>query len=263
LASPFYINALVLGTLPGHPFTRFCNDLVRAEASRIRLPQRSVHDTVRETVPDGGVDLLIGEPDAVHRPTSWGEWIPEGVSAWQYKSGSCPSANELAESEFKKWKVREIISRGHAYCFLTADSINAVKASEITDVLESIYRSFGQEPKGRVYGATKIVEWAKQHLGVAAQHLSVPVTGWLPFDQWKQVHEARNEFFPDKARTDLIASIRESMQRSRSMIRVVGRPGFGKTRAVMESVREEGLRQRVLYLPDAANFDANFIWHLR
>ena len=54
LLDPFSIDALRIGTLPGHLFTRFCNDLTRAEASRIRLPQRLIDDTVRETAPDGG-----------------------------------------------------------------------------------------------------------------------------------------------------------------------------------------------------------------
>ena len=98
--------------LPGHLFTLFCNDLVRAEASRIRLPQRLIDDTVRETVPDGGVDLLVGEPDAVAQPTSRGEWVPEGVSAWQYRGGGCPSAKDWAEGEFKRGKGRKQISGG-------------------------------------------------------------------------------------------------------------------------------------------------------
>jgi len=263
LLSPFSINALTIGILPGHLFTLFCNDLLRAEASRIRLPQRLIDDTVRETAPDGGVDLLIGEPNIEDQPSSWGEWVPEGVSAWQYKSGKCPPAKELAGGEFQKWKVREAISRGEPYCFLTADSINPAKAGRIEEALREIYRTYGQEPRVRVYGATKLVEWAKQHLGVAVQHLGVPVTGWLPFDQWEQAHDARNEFFPDKQRSDLIEGVRESVQQRRSMIRILGRPGFGKTRAVMESIREEGLRQRVLYLPDAADLSGNFIWHLR
>ncbi len=160
MLSPFSINALTIGILPGHLFTLFCNDLLRAEASRIRLPQRLIDDTVRETVPDGGVDLLIGELNIEDQPSSWGEWVPEGISAWQYKSGKCPPANELAGGEFQKWKVREAISRGEPYCFLTADSINPAKAGRIEDALGEIYRTYGQEPRMRVYGATKLAECA-------------------------------------------------------------------------------------------------------
>lgn len=99
LLSPFSVNAGTIGMLPGDLFTLFCTDLVRAEASRVRLPQRLIDDTVRETAPDGGMDLLIGESDAVDKPASWGEWAPEGVSVWQYKSGKCPSANTLAKDD--------------------------------------------------------------------------------------------------------------------------------------------------------------------
>jgi len=133
----------MIGTLPGHDFTLFCNDLVRAEASRIRLAQPFVDDTVRETAPDGGVDLTIGEPDAMDRPTSWGDWLPEGASAWQYKSGKCPPAKKLVEVEFQKWKVLETISRGYPYCFLTADSISPTKAERVKNALEEIYRAHG------------------------------------------------------------------------------------------------------------------------
>lgn len=261
MLTPFSIDPSRISTLPAHIFTRFCNDLIRAEASRIALPQSFVDDTVRETVTDGGVDIRVREPDE-DLPISWGNWLPAGSSAWQYKSGACPSANKLANEEFGKPEVEKAMQRGDSYVFLTADSINARKKKQIRHKINGLYRKHDQLPKGEVYAATDLAKWAQQHLGPAAWYLGGQAEGW-PYDQWRANPNFRNEFFPDEARADLIREIRRRIRDGDLSITVFGRAGLGKTRAVLEAVSEDGIKQRVLYVPDAASLNPQSFWQLR
>lgn len=262
MLTPFSIDPARIATLPANVFTRFCNDLIRAEAGRMALPQAFVDDTVRETVPDGGIDARIHEPSE-DPPALWVNWLPTGGSAWQYKSGSCPSAEVLACDEFTKPEVQKAVERGDAYCFLTAASVNARKKGKIRRAIANLYQQRGQSPKGVVYSADDLAKWAQQHLGPAARYLDVPVSGWMPYDQWRENRNFRNEFFPDQSRADLMDEIRRRVRAGEAPVTVLGRAGMGKSRAALEAVAEDGIRQRVLYLPDAATLDPQFFWFLR
>jgi hypothetical protein len=213
---PFDVDPKRLFTFSSEAFTLFCNDLIRAEASRIALPQSIIDDTVRDRDPDGGIDCLVREPDYDEiRPSA--VWIPSGGSAWQYKSGKCPSVRDLSKDEFRKSEVIAAIDRGDTYCFLAAQSISPKKKNQIVEAIEDIYRERGQEPKARVYTGTHLASWAKQHLSLSARHLGVPVAGWIPFERWEQASRFRNEFFADDARRDLINEIRQLIQSNDSL----------------------------------------------
>src|SRR5690242_12852536 len=71
-------------------FNTLMRDLVWCELRRcdIAASQLSTNDTTKAK--DQGVDLRIGAG------TTQGDWLPDRPSAWQFKSGDCPSAKVLA-----------------------------------------------------------------------------------------------------------------------------------------------------------------------
>jgi len=190
LTGPIEVDPGRLTGFDSNRFTRFCNDLLRSEADRLGIAQQRVDTTVRETVPDGGIDARIRPLEEV-RALPADAWLPNGGSAWQYKSGACPSANELKDSEFNKSEVVAAIERGDAYCFFTAQSITAEKKGEIREAIEECYRERGQEPRCRVYTATELARWAREHLATAHRHFGLPIAGWQPFEQWERASRLR------------------------------------------------------------------------
>jgi hypothetical protein len=227
LLTPFGIDPSRIATLPANVFTRLCNDLIAAEAGRIGLPQACLDDTVRETVPDGGIDARIREPREIS-PSRWGDWLPAGDSVWQYKSGACPSAEVLARDEFTKSEVQAAIERGDAYYFLTAASVNARKKSQIRKAIDTLYREHGQPMNGAVYSADDLARWAQQHLGPAVRYLGIPVSGWVPYDHWRENRNFRNEFFPDETRADLIDEVKRRVRDGGSPLRSSAARGWGR-----------------------------------
>lgn len=262
MTGPIYINPKQLVLFDSHRFTELCNELLRAEASRVGISPHLIDTTVRDTVPDGGIDARVRAADETTGDPS-DAWLPHGNSAWQYKSGKCPSANTLKDEEFSKSEVIAAIERGDTYCFVTAQSITAKKQEEIRDAIEACYRERGQEPRCRVYTATELAEWAREHLAIAHRHFGLALAGWQPFEQWSQARQFRNTFHPDESRREIIDAVRAAISSDDRIVRILGHSGVGKTRAVMEAVRTDGLRERVLYLGDAAEYDPQFFWHLQ
>ncbi len=250
--------------LDSHRFTLFCNALLRAEASRCSIPQVAVDTTVNDTDPDGGIDARISPPTPFSSPP--GEaWLPPGQSGWQFKSGKCPSANALAAEEFSKSGVHAALASGLSYRFLTADAISDKKRLEI----EAKLRAFGSEIGVAiacpcVFTATRLAKWAEQHLAVAQAFFNLPIDGIQPFETWAEHPRFKNAFFPDQARTDLVADIRNRLRSGSDdrTVRLAGRAGDGKTRLVLEAVDISGIKERVLYASDASQVSANFFAYL-
>jgi hypothetical protein len=145
---------LVFGLSP-HEFTHLCSDLIRAEAGRLGVPQAHIDTTIREIAPDGGLDACIRD---VAYPLGWtvSRWIPAGGSGWQFKSGRCPSAHQLATKEITKPEVLVAIDRGDTYCFLTADSLGKSKKTNIAKAIrlpQRIGEIFYASPSGLTVGA--------------------------------------------------------------------------------------------------------------
>ena len=222
------------------------------------MSQVHVDTTIRETVPDGGVDACVRH--IAYVPAwSGSRWFPEGNSAWQFKSGRCPSAPNLSSQEFTKPEVIAAIDRDYTYCFLTADSLTSRKKTNIAKAIRAQYTARGKIPlEPRIYSGDDLARWTLEHLGIALRHFLVPVACWQPFEQWANASRFRNEYFPDAARHQLFTDVRAWIAQQRHLIRIVGAAGVGKTRAAMEALRPDGLSQRVLYLEDAARLDPNF-----
>lgn len=258
MASPLRLDPLRIKILPDAFFTRLLNDLLHAEAGRRGIPPRLVDTTAKEKAPDGGVDALVAD-----HPATGGDWLPEGASAWQYKSGACPPLSQLIAREFTKPEVRAAIARGDAYVFCTADSIAGPRKAKIQAAIAQLYVDLGRDPKGRVYTGTHLGRWIAEHLGIAATYLDLAIEGWQPFAQWAASERLSNEFISDRSRDEFVGELRRRVDARSRLMRVVGDDGLGKTRTVLEALREAGLTERVLYLSDGASIDPRTFWQLR
>ncbi|MDA8438294.1 MAG: hypothetical protein M0Z51_05445 [Propionibacterium sp.] len=65
----------------GNAFTAFVSRLLTSEAKASELAGTSVRTTYRDNIGDEGVDAVFESDIAT-------EWIPEGVSAWQFKAST-------------------------------------------------------------------------------------------------------------------------------------------------------------------------------
>jgi hypothetical protein len=238
---------------------QLCNDLIRTDLSFSSVRQDLINTTMRTSAPDDGIDARVEGADDSYN----GTWIPAKSSVWQYKSGKCPSANKLKKSEFCKIGVKRAIDDGESYCFVTSDDISAKKKTAIRNTINKLYRKKNKEPAGRVYTAEDLAQWVSSHPTIGVRYFNLPAHGWLIIDQIEAVTRFRNKYFADNQRRQLMEQIHNSVEKGVKHLRILGLAGVGKTRMVIESLKIEKYRNRVLYLSDAANFTVDFSWYLR
>ncbi len=239
-------------------FADLMNRLIRAEGGRLGLRQDLIDTTLRTSVPDGGVDASV-HPD---RPLPDTKWLPDKASTWQYKSGACPSANNLSETEFKKPGVIAAISKGLPYVFVTGDDITGRKKNEIRSAIDNLYSQHALPSSGRVLTASEIAGWVDQFPAISVHIFQTPLVHWQVHEHWASGRDFQNEFVEDAQRAELITRIKSDIAAGQELIRVVGDAGVGKTRTVLEALRDPGLRERVLYLRDATLLSSEFFWSL-
>lgn len=82
----------------------------------------------------------------------------------------------------------------------------------------------------------------------------------LTLDEWQQDSQLGNEFkgSPDQLR--LIEIIRSEVTGDTKHIRVLGEPGLGKTRIVLEALKEERIAPSVLYFPHGSQFGRSLLF---
>ena len=81
-----------------------------------------------------------------------------------------------------------------------------------------------------------------------------PIQDAWVLDEWRQDAHMANVFEESPEQSQLIARIRAGLQGEIKHIRILGEPGLGKTRIVLESVIDENIAPYVLYIPHGSQF---------
>jgi hypothetical protein len=105
-----------------------------------------------------------------------------------------------------------------------------------------------------VFGASQLAEFAERYPGTASLLTVDPIQEAWVLDEWKQDARMANAFEESPEQSQLIARIRAGLQGVIKHIRILGEPGLGKTRIVLEAVKDENVAPYVLYIPHGSQF---------
>ena len=237
----FSISAKEIENLDAAKFTDVMNRLLKIEASGHKIPLADIHTTERINDPDGGIDAkIIKTPSNI---TS--NWLPSGESIWQFKSGNI-SPSEI-KTEIEKQGVRKAINNGAYYCL----AVNSDYTEKTRTTREQGIKDRITNAKYKFYTASDISSWISQHPTIALlPHFNHPIGELMTLEKWASnpLHQSVN-FFCDTTRQQYIDTIREQLKKDTGAIhiRVEGLPGVGKTRLVLESLKDDSLANLVLY----------------
>ena len=85
----------------------------------------------------------------------------------------------------------------------------------------------------------------------------------VDFSTWANGRSHRMVWTPDEARENAIRSIREALSEPAAVeVRVAGRPGVGKSRLVLEALRDETVVPLVAYIADGHKMSGGLLGHL-
>ena len=244
----------------GNGFTDAVNQLLRTEATAIEMAGSSLVLNRMETIPDGGVDAEITDAPA------GGEWIPEGDSVWQFKRSNLypkECAEEFGRAGWAQQKVRA----GSAYVMVLGVSLSPELLERRRVAILKKGEELGLNIGGdwlSVRDANALARWISLYPSLAVSRvMGGPGSSATDFATWADSRLGRMEWVPDEARQDAIRAIRSTLSRPANVdLRVEGTPGVGKSRLVLEALRDGGLAPLVAYIADEAEMTGEMFHHL-
>ena len=238
--------------------------ILRAECGYAKLSPSTLTISDRLMAADGGIDAEINAPNGHSVPTDC--LFQSGLTGIQIKSGTTfkpwtlsAIRNELLNSKGKLClEVERLIQRQGRYVLIcTGHDITPKQRNDsqqhIVAVLEK--QGFvGYEDLIEVFGASQIAEFAERYPGIASLLAVDPIQEAWTLEEWRHDAHMANDFEESPEQAQLITHIRAGLQGETKHIRVLGEAGLGKTRIVLEALKDENIAPYVLYIQHGSQF---------
>lgn len=238
----------------------FFRQLLWAEAHQIGIGLSQINVSSRINAPDGGVDATVN----ADLPAAGSDIIKSGQTCYQIKSGKA----------FKPWREsvirKELFGSGTSACQNLGEGIRACLDADGTyvlvctgiDLVDSQHRRVLKHlneylketcgysnPRVEVWSQNNLIGFLQRFPSLALQVNGRGGTRFQTHQSWSLNADMRLEFVPGQAQEDLNSQIRDNLRRNDDTVhvRVLGEPGIGKTRLVLEATRAEDLTPLVIY----------------
>ena len=238
--------------------------ILRSECGYAKLSPAVLTISSRLTIADGGIDAEVNVPTGLTIPTDC--IFQTGLTGFQIKSGTSfkpwtPSSirGELLDSRGKLYsEVERLIRRGGRYMLLctghdmTPEQRNNSRQQIAVVLAEAGFG--GYEELIEVLGASQVSDFAERYPGTASLLAVDPIQEAWVLEEWQRDAHMANVFEASPEQFQMITRIRAGLQGETKHIRVLGEPGLGKTRIVLESVKDENIAPYVLYIQHSSQF---------
>ena len=265
LHSTFAPDPSELGQLDSKQGTSLFLRLLRCETIANGLCPKDVVLSLNINIPDGGIDAKVD-----NSPTS-NSLLAKGSTYYQIKTGS----------EFKPWQLnalkKELFGQSNAspskkrlgnaiqtcldqngtYALVTLGyDLLPYQHTDAVTHLTNLFQACGYaEPKVGVYGQGQIVGELDKYPSICLDLIGLDDGGFLSIEGWKNNTQMQVALELGSEQEKLIKEIRAALQENAVQhIRVIGEPGIGKTRLVLEAVSADGVAPSVVYVPSGEEF---------
>jgi len=174
-----------------------------------------------------------------------------GENVVQYKAGKLKPTT--LKDEIRQPGVRDALNRDGNYVVCVGHDYNPTAAKKWRGALGKLFRNRRINPnKCRILFATDLARIANCYPSVIIlPELHKDISLFLTVDRWSQQHSLK--WTPDELRLETVKRIRSFLQGDGTgpVIRIQGPAGVGKTRVVLEAVREHGIAESTVYAPNS------------
>ncbi|NIV38024.1 MAG: hypothetical protein GWN58_54005, partial [Anaerolineae bacterium] len=199
------------------------------------------------TVADGGIDAEVDAPLDALVPADC--FLTPGLTGFQLKSGSSfkpwtasSIRDELIGSTGKLFPevARLTEKRGRYVVVCTGHDLTPQQRNDACEHIVRVFASAGVPDYSSlvdVLGASQLSMYAERYPGIAALLTFETIHEAWVFEEWDRDAHMSNSFVPASEQAELISQIRAGIEGDTKHIRVLGEPGLGKTRMVLEALR--------------------------
>jgi len=238
--------------------------ILRSECAYAKLNPVVLTISSRLTIADGGIDADINVSAGATIPTDC--IFKLGLTGFQIKSGTTfkpwtlsAIRSELLDSKGRLYsEVERLVQRGGRYTVIcTGHDLTPKQRNDSRRQIATVLAELGfagYDELIEVFGASQVVEFAERYPGTASLLAVDPIQeAWL-IEEWQRDAHMANAFEASPEQSQMIDQIRTGLQGETKHIRVLGEPGLGKTRIVLESVKDANIAPYVLYIQHGSQF---------
>lgn len=262
----FTVTNRQLAYLAAGPAIELLGGILRAEARRIGLPPTSINISNWVDVADGGIDATITAPAS----SLQGTVITPGKTGFQVKTGTAfqprqeshvrrelfgnrpPSRANLGAS------VRACLDAYGRYVLVcTGVDLPDAQERQALKHLKTLFARCGYKRANvEIWSQNKLIgilePFASLRLRVNGKEQAIFQT----HKSWSGEEEMRKAFKAGGEQHTFVDTVRKELRRTDEAVhvRVIGEPGIGKTRAVLEATNAQDLSPLVIYCGSASKF---------
>ena len=245
--SPFVVSGKDIGNLPREDLPRLLRQLLAAEAETHNLPADGIHVADNADAADGGEDGRITWKGGPGRT----RFLPSRRCQFQLKGGPVQPAQAgrevLAKDGSVKDMVRKFLENGGHYIMLCAKPYPQKAIEKREESIRAALRGAGLDTaRDRIQfrEASQIAAWTNSHPAVAAwvkekaePGIRGPFRSW---SHWAGRAEHSTRWIEDDRLPEFRDRLLEHARQSRSIVRIVGPYGIGKSRLTLQALEPTG-----------------------
>lgn len=268
----FTVSHKVLESLDATAAVRHFRNLLWCEARRSGLSSHKVVVSLDTNVSDGGIDAKIeGVPNTE-------SLLINGNSYFQIKTGKSfkPWQISSLEKELsgKAWTkptkellgktVKACLDKNGRYVLVTFGyDLTPLQHSNARQNLEELFRTCGySNPTVEVLGQGQLVGLFSTYPSLCLELLDRADFTFQTVDAWKTNEDMSSSLQLADSQKGFVEDIRSTVRRAEFQhIRVIGEPGVGKTRLVLEAMSADDLSFATIYVPVAEDFQKSHLFN--
>lgn len=252
----------------------FFRELLWAEANSIGLPKSAINVPGEIYDPDGGVDAEV-------KGNSHGGGqgiIKNGVNSYQIKTGKSKITqdSEIRKILFKKKKANKLLELKPAVkkCFDEQGTFILVHfgwdgpTNSVKEIICKIKSQLNQydpqykKAKIDVFSQNKLIGFFSQYPSLALALNGKETAQFQTHKSWSAETEMKKTFISGSEHESQIHALRGELRENDNpvYVHVVGEPGIGKTRLVLEATKEVDIKPLVIYCDMANTMWGSTLW---
>ena len=261
-----------LGKLDSRQSTDLFLRLLRCEAIANGLGSKNVVLSSKINAPDRGIDAKVE-----NSPIS-GSLLDKGNTYYQIKTGDGfkpwqPSAlkkelfgksNVTPSKKRLGSEVKNCLEQDGTYALVTFGfDLLPTQHTDIVKLLTDLFNKCGySNPRVRVYGQGQIVGELDKYPSICLVLIGLDEGGFMSIKGWQNNAQMQGKFEYGSDRETLIKDIRAAvLENAVQHIRIIGEPGIGKTRLVLETLDDAQIRPSVIYVPTGEDFQKSKLFN--
>lgn len=261
-----------LGQLDATDGTNLILALLRCEAIANGLSPKDVVLSLSLNIKDGGIDAKVEQSPRlsgllskgltsyqIKTGTSFKPWQPSSLKKTLFGKTDAPPSKQLLGDE-----IQRCLEQNGTYVVVTfGHDLNPDQHTKTTMHLVELLSACGySDPKIAVYGQGQLAGELDKYPSICLKLSGLDEGGFLPIEGWKTYAQMHHELELGDEQQELIKNIQNSLESSTIQhIRIIGEPGIGKTRLVLEAVSTDHIAPSVLYVPTGVDFQKSKLFN--